>query len=61
VALGFLCDWLGAAGEVLHQVAARDCAARYEPGGFWLNIVILAGMGVAVFSLCVLQFKRKIA
>jgi ABC-2 type transport system permease protein len=28
---------------------------------FWLNIVILAGMGLAVFSLCALQFKRKIA
>ena len=30
-------------------------------GDFWLNIVVLAGMGVAVFSLCALQFKRKIA
>jgi ABC-2 type transport system permease protein len=30
-------------------------------GDFWLNIVILAGMGLAVFSLCALQFKRKIA
>jgi ABC-2 type transport system permease protein len=28
---------------------------------FWLNIVVLAGMGLAVFSLCALQFKRKIA
>ena len=28
---------------------------------FWLNIVMLAGMGVAVFSLCALRFKRKIA
>lgn len=30
-------------------------------GDFWVNIVILAGMGLAVFSLCALQFKRKIA
>jgi ABC-2 type transport system permease protein len=28
---------------------------------FWLNIVILAAMGVALFSLCAVQFKRKIA
>jgi ABC-2 type transport system permease protein len=30
-------------------------------GDFWVNIVILAGMGLAVISLCALQFKRKIA
>ena len=30
-------------------------------GDFWLNIVVLAGMGAAVFSLCALQFKRKLA
>jgi ABC-2 type transport system permease protein len=30
-------------------------------GDFWLNIVVLAGMGIGVFSLCALQFKRKIA
>jgi ABC-2 type transport system permease protein len=28
---------------------------------FWVNIVVLAGMGVGIFSLCALQFKRKIA
>jgi ABC-2 type transport system permease protein len=28
---------------------------------FWFNIVVLAGMGLAVISLCALQFKRKIA
>jgi ABC-2 type transport system permease protein len=28
---------------------------------FWLNILVLAGMGVALFSLCAFQFKRKIA
>src|SRR5205807_10135298 len=28
---------------------------------FWLNIVVLAGMGAAVFSLCALRFKQKIA
>src|SRR3954471_2612132 len=26
---------------------------------FWMNIVILAAMGVALFSLCAIQFKRK--
>jgi ABC-2 type transport system permease protein len=28
---------------------------------FWLNIVILAGMGFGLFSLCALRFKQKIA
>jgi len=28
---------------------------------FWLNIVILAAMGIGLFSLCAIQFKRKIA
>ena len=28
---------------------------------FWLNIVVLAGMGVALFSLCALRFRQKIA
>jgi ABC-2 type transport system permease protein len=28
---------------------------------FWLNIVVLAGMGLALFTLCAFQFKRKIA
>src|SRR3989440_4200030 len=28
---------------------------------FWLNIVVLAGMGMAVFSLCALRFKQKVA
>jgi ABC-2 type transport system permease protein len=28
---------------------------------FWLNVVVLAGMGLALFSLCAIQFKRKIA
>ena len=27
---------------------------------FWINIVVLAGMGAAVFSLCALKFKQKI-
>jgi ABC-type multidrug transport system permease subunit len=30
-------------------------------GDFWVNIVILAGMNLAVIILCALQFKRKIA
>jgi len=28
---------------------------------FWLNIVVLAGMGLALFALCAVQFKRKIS
>lgn len=28
---------------------------------FWFNIVVLAGMGAALFSLCALRFKQKIA
>ncbi len=28
---------------------------------FWVNIVVLAGMGIAVFSLCALRFKQKLA
>jgi ABC-2 type transport system permease protein len=30
-------------------------------GDFWFNIVVLAGMGLAVFSLCALRFKQRIA
>lgn len=30
-------------------------------GDFWFNLVVLAGMGVALFGLCVVRFKRKIA
>jgi ABC-2 type transport system permease protein len=28
---------------------------------FWLDIVVLAGMGLGLFSLCALRFKQKIA
>src|SRR6266404_672289 len=28
---------------------------------FWVNIVVLASMGVGLFSLCALQFKQKIS
>jgi ABC-2 type transport system permease protein len=28
---------------------------------FWLNIVLLAGMGAGLFSLCALRFKQKMA
>ena len=28
---------------------------------FWLNIILLAGMGLGLFSLCALRFKQKIA
>ncbi len=30
-------------------------------GDFWFNIVILAAMGLGLFSLCALRFKQKIA
>ena len=30
-------------------------------GDFWVNLVVLAAMGLALFSLCALRFKRKIA
>jgi ABC-2 type transport system permease protein len=30
-------------------------------GDFWFNIVLLAGMGFGLFSLCALRFKQKIA
>jgi ABC-2 type transport system permease protein len=30
-------------------------------GEFWLHLVILCGMGVVLFTLCALRFKRKIA
>lgn len=30
-------------------------------GDFWVNLVVLTGMGVALFALCALRFKRKIA
>jgi ABC-type transport system involved in multi-copper enzyme maturation permease subunit len=28
---------------------------------FWFNLVILAAMGMVLFSLCALRFKKKIA
>ena len=28
---------------------------------FWVNIVILAGMGLGLFSFCALRFRQKIA
>ena len=30
-------------------------------GDFWLNIVVLGGMGLALFSLCALRFRQKVA
>ncbi|HXU75659.1 MAG TPA: ABC transporter permease, partial [Methylomirabilota bacterium] len=30
-------------------------------GDFWFNIILLAGMGSALFSLCALRFKGKMA
>jgi drug efflux transport system permease protein len=28
---------------------------------FWINIILLAAMGLALFSLCALRFKQKVA
>jgi ABC-2 type transport system permease protein len=30
-------------------------------GDFWFNLVMLAAMGLVLFSLCALRFRRKIA
>jgi len=30
-------------------------------GDFWYNVIILAGMGMALFGLCVLRFRQKMA
>lgn len=30
-------------------------------GDFWFHLVMLAGMGIALFSLCVLRFRNKMA
>jgi ABC-2 type transport system permease protein len=30
-------------------------------GDFWFNLVVLAGMGMALFGLCVLRFRQKLA
>jgi hypothetical protein len=28
---------------------------------FWLHLVVLSGMGVGLFVLCALRFRKKIA
>jgi hypothetical protein len=28
---------------------------------FWLHLVVLSAMGLALFALCALRFKKKIA
>jgi len=30
-------------------------------GDFWFNLVVLAAMGIALFGLCVLRFRKKMA
>jgi len=30
-------------------------------GDFWFHLVVLAGMGMALFGLCVLRFRKKLA
>jgi ABC-2 type transport system permease protein len=43
--------------ELMRAIILRGASLRE----FWLNIAVLAGMGIALFSLCALRFKRKIA
>jgi ABC-2 type transport system permease protein len=43
--------------ERRRAIVLRDASLTH----FWLHLVILAGMGLAVFSLCVLRFRRKLA
>ena len=28
---------------------------------FWVNLVVLSGMGLVLFALCALRFQRRIA
>ena len=42
--------------ELMRGIILRGATLRE----FWMNIAILAGMGIALFSLCAFRFKRKI-
>lgn len=42
--------------ELMRAIILRGASLQE----FWKNIVILAGMGIALFSLCAIRFKRKI-
>src|SRR3954469_3443224 len=42
--------------ELMRAIVLRGASLEE----FWFNIVILAAMGIALFTLCAVQFKRKI-
>jgi len=43
--------------ELMRAIILRGASL----GEFWLHLVVLSGMGVGLFALCALRFKRKIA
>lgn len=43
--------------ELMRAIVLRGAALAE----FWLNLVVLSGMGVALFALCALRFRRRIA
>jgi ABC-2 type transport system permease protein len=43
--------------ELMRAIVLRGASLT----DFWLNLVVLAGMGAALFALCALRFKKRIA
>jgi len=43
--------------ELMRAIMLRGAVIR----DYWFNFVVLAGMGLLLFSLCALRFRRKIA
>ena len=43
--------------ELMRAIILRGASL----GEFWVHLAVLAGMGVALFALCALRFKRKVA
>jgi ABC-2 type transport system permease protein len=43
--------------ELMRAVVLRGATLA----DFWVNLVVLSGMGLALFALCALRFKKKIA
>lgn len=43
--------------ELMRAIVLRGASLA----DFWLNLVVLTGMGVALFALCALRFKKRIA
>src|SRR5262249_55978018 len=43
--------------ELMRAIVLRGASL----GEFWMHLMILAGMGAALFTLCALRFKGKIA